>query len=211
MPAIVAMETSPDPSFRETASLIHKKLNDKHASIIHGQTLDCIKQSFEYQCKLNQQPYPRGYRMNNVKMEERVMLVPEALLSSLQRLLQEKKSRRNEFMHTLVNVFELNLKTCKSESINLPLMKYVAENLATFDYKTNEEVLHVLHCVFRVLSTTGENCLAKIKLWNSGGVAEEEDEGKGDELALYAKASVAMGILFLLKNFLQELYQISES
>jgi cohesin loading factor subunit SCC2 len=87
-------------------------------------------------------------------------------------------------------------------------MKYVAENLASFDYKTNEEVLHVLHCIFRVLSTTGENCLAKIKIWNAGGVVEEE---QGGELALYARASVAMGILFLLKNFLQELYQISES
>jgi hypothetical protein len=117
MPAIVAMETSPDPTYRDTASMIHKRLNDKHASIIHGQALDCIKQSFEYQCKLVQYSYPRGYRMNNVKMEERVILVPEALLGSLQRILQEKKSRRNEFMHTLVNVFDFNLKTCTAESV----------------------------------------------------------------------------------------------
>ena len=123
MPAIIAMETSPESSYRDTAALIHKRLNDKHASIIHGQALDCVKKSFDFQCKLAKTPHPLGYRMNNLKSTDEqqqrggVIHVPEALLSSLHRLMQEKKNRRNEFMHTLVNVFDFNLKTCKPESV----------------------------------------------------------------------------------------------
>jgi hypothetical protein len=197
MPAIVAMETSPDATYRDTASLIHKKLNDKHASIIHGQALDCVKVSFEYQVKAMGHGYPRGYRMNGDKVE--------ALLESLWRTVGGKKGRKNEFVGGLVSVFDVDLKNCKAGSVKLPLMKYVAENLAAFEYRTENEVLYVVHCVMRVLSTTGENCLAKIREWNSGAVVEEGD------LDLYARVSVGMGILSVLKGFLMEMYQISES
>lgn len=53
MPAIVAMETSPTQSVRERAARVHVQLSEKHASIIHGKNIDCIKRSFEYQTILS--------------------------------------------------------------------------------------------------------------------------------------------------------------
>ena len=47
--------------------------------------------------------------------------------------------------------------------VDVGFCKFVAENLATIDYKTLEEVLHVIYCINRVLSVVAISALHSIQ------------------------------------------------
>ncbi|KAJ3211440.1 hypothetical protein HK099_008003, partial [Clydaea vesicula] len=186
VPAIVAMESCPDAFIKQRATLIHKQLNEKHQSIIHGKIGDCVKTSFEYQLKLikktkaftrnkdkvtseNSLIFPQGFQLVEFNFDGRKITKPEASLCTLYSILQEKKQKRNEFLSTLVNYFDVpDLGKLNFNVKSLPFNKYLADNLATFYYKTTEEVLHVLYHLYKVVSVTAESCLEKVKCWESG-------------------------------------------
>ncbi|KAJ3378832.1 Sister chromatid cohesion protein 2 [Lobulomyces angularis] len=222
VPAIVAMESCPDAFIKQRATLIHKQLNEKHQSIIHGKIGDCVKTSFEYQLKLikktkaftrnkdkvtseNSLIFPQGFQLVEFNFDGRKITKPEASLCTLYSILQEKKQKRNEFLSTLVNYFDVpDLGKLNFNVKSLPFNKYLADNLATFYYKTTEEVLHVLYHLYKVVSVTAESCLEKVKCWESGV------EYNLVELSFFANVTVSMGLLLILKLHLQKIYQISE-
>jgi len=53
MPTIVAMETSPESNIRDKALKLHQHLNEKHASLIHSRSVECVKKAYVFQKQLN--------------------------------------------------------------------------------------------------------------------------------------------------------------
>lgn len=97
---------------------------------------------------------------------------PTALLQRWYALVREKRATRQDFLKALVKVFDVELNAKPSQVRRLPrydldmrrliemqdevdFVRYMSENFAAFDYKTQEEVLTVLKYLTAVLSTTG--------------------------------------------------------
>lgn len=97
--------------------------------------------------------------------------------------------------------------------------RYMAENLASFDYKTQEEAVTVIKDLTVVLSVDGTRLLEIISPSHllshlRGAAAPEamEVDGQGDEQdnRPRMRASVIIGMVMLLKAHLKNLYSLSE-
>ncbi|KAJ3034446.1 Sister chromatid cohesion protein 2 [Rhizophlyctis rosea] len=203
---IIAMQANPE--LRERAFARHKTLNSKYNSFIHAKNVDCVKCMFEYR---------RGLLGKNRKDEGKggedgeVVVVPahfrtedgraEALLSKMYFVVQAQKSRRDEFTMNLVKLLDVNL-SAGEDAIDEMLARFVAENMALLEYKTQEEVLNIIYHIHRVFSITGETVRKDIEIVMEVGVSEFS-------LHHLAKASLCLGALIILKSHLQTLYRIS--
>lgn len=107
--------------------------------------------------------------------------------------------------------------------------RYMAENFACFEYKTQEEVLTVIKYLTGILSTTGmqlielfspQHLLAQL---HDGNIPVTQDgsaevpapvlpESRPDVASnmAYSRSSIIVAILMVLKAFLKTLYSISE-
>ncbi|WVO15130.1 hypothetical protein L204_102774 [Cryptococcus depauperatus] len=201
VPILVSLETAEDPVVAERALALHQALHIKHASMIHVLFMDSAKASHAYQRGITAEP--TGHR-NGV-----------ALFSSWYGLLTEKRAWRHDFLKTLCRAFDSDLES----KIDVDFVLYVAENLATLDYKLQEEPMTVVQALTRVVSTCshmatimeetsieGENlsvlgeiqvCLGKIS-------------GETVAAARLADASIVVGLALLVKNHLIKLYHLPE-
>lgn len=86
---------------------------------------------------------------------------PIALLSRWYALVREKRATRQEFLRSVLKVFEIkDVVTTTQDDVNFA--RYMAENFASFDYRTQEEVLTVLKVLTRELAETGAQLLERI-------------------------------------------------
>lgn len=96
---------------------------------------------------------------------------PTALLQRWYSLVREKRAPRQDFLKALVKAFDIPT-ALKSSQVNIlrisrlfilkhtiqddvDFSRYMAENFATLDYKTQEEVLTVIKHLTSILSTSG--------------------------------------------------------
>ena len=83
---------------------------------------------------------------------------PVAVLQRWYSLVREKRGQRQDFLKALVKVFQ-DRPDYKSSQEDVEFTRYMAENFASFDYKTQEEVFTVIKFLTTVLSTTGLHVL----------------------------------------------------
>lgn len=83
---------------------------------------------------------------------------PIALLQRWYSHIREKRPTRQDFLKSLVKIFQEN-PSYESTQDDVNYTRYMAENFAAFDYKTQEEVLTVVKYLTNVLSTTGMQLL----------------------------------------------------
>ncbi|THH14012.1 hypothetical protein EW146_g6273 [Bondarzewia mesenterica] len=143
-PVIVALETSPNNALSGRASALHTILHSKHASLLNSRYTISARSSFDYQKKLASGPV-QGYCMKST---------PTALLQRWYSLVREKRASKLDFLKSLVRVFDMNTSLSSTQD-DIDFIRYMAENFATFDYKSQEEVLMVVKSLIAVLSTTG--------------------------------------------------------
>lgn len=94
----------------------------------------------------------RGYRMQPT---------PNALLNRWYALVREKRATRQEFLRAVLKVFEIkDVNAVTQDDVNF--VRYMAENFASFDYRSQEEVLTVLKVLTRELAETGAQLLERI-------------------------------------------------
>ncbi|CAG8454816.1 17701_t:CDS:10 [Funneliformis caledonium] len=153
---IIQQETSPEQTIRDKAFKLHQLLNEKHASLIHSRNVDCVKKAYAFQKQLVGNNLV-GYAVRNDEG------YPEALLNPMYSLLKEKRQRRNDFLISIVRTFDFDLIRYDESMVDVGFCKFVAENLATIDYKSLEEVLHVIYCINRVLSVVAISILHSIQ------------------------------------------------
>ncbi|KAI9341450.1 hypothetical protein BDR26DRAFT_918396 [Obelidium mucronatum] len=216
VPYVVAMHTSVIPSVRDRAIALYDNMAEKHQSFIHSKTGECVKRAFEYRMNLERSAvetnglvenpvWASAYIMESHLNEDGSVAgqSPLALLSYMYAKIQVKRPRRNEFLATLVRSFDMDAAVAQDEAI--PYGRFIADTLATLNYKSLDEVLGIIHHICQVLSVSGETILKAIE--------ELKAEAQTDEnlLNLTAKSSVLIGMLVNLKSFLQKLYDLSES
>ncbi|KAJ3186810.1 Sister chromatid cohesion protein 2 [Irineochytrium annulatum] len=218
VPAIVALQTHPAGSVRERACALYDALAAKHESFIHNKDAECIRTTFEYQTRLRA---ASGDQRGNAWISGYVMEVdgvtgverPFAVLSRLYSKIPMKGKGRKEFLAVLVKGFEVELKAdskgrvtpAQIERVNIQFFRFIAENLATLDFKFQEEIFHIVYHAYKVLAQTGGEAISMIAGWEEG--AERPD----DMLKLVARSCTIMGMLVVLKSHLQTLYNVSDS
>ncbi|KAF4617468.1 hypothetical protein D9613_005695 [Agrocybe pediades] len=147
-PVIVALETSPSFTISNRAGALHSILQGKHSSLLNTRYTISARKSFDYQKKICADVV-RGFRLQPA---------PVALLQRWYSHVREKRPTRQEFLKALVRTFQEN-ESYESSQDDVNYTRYMAENFATFDYKTVEEVLTVIKYLTNVLSTTGMQLL----------------------------------------------------
>ncbi|KAL5482593.1 SCC2 [Sanghuangporus weigelae] len=225
-PVIVALETAPVSSLSTRAVALHTILHHKHASLLNSGFIAACRKSFDYQCKLTSteagESKVRGYRMQ---------LGPVALLGRWYALVREKRATRQEFLRSILKVFELR-DVGKTDDDTVQFSRYMAENFASFDYRTQEEVLTVLKTLTRELAETGAQLVERIAPGNLLAQLRSQDREIGDDQAQIAESSSLLrpdlaslpvgeqifsarstcivGMIMLLKSYLKSTYGLSE-
>ncbi|KAH9175682.1 hypothetical protein EDB89DRAFT_2135583 [Lactarius sanguifluus] len=156
-PVIVALETSPNTALSTRASALHSVLHSKHASLLNSRYIVSARASFSYQIKLAQ-----GCGGSNSVQGARS---GTALLHRWFALAREKRGPKLDFLKALVRAFDVGtaLSTVQDD---VDFARYMAENFAAFDYKTQEEVLLVIKSLTNVLSTAGMQCVEALSPGN---------------------------------------------
>jgi len=94
--------------------------------------------------------------------------------------------------------------------------RYMADNLACFEYKVQEDVLTVAKHLTSVLSTSGAQLIETVspahlltQLHGNGGTSQEQTVVSEDMLPS-TQSSVVISVVMLLKAYLKSTYAISE-
>jgi cohesin loading factor subunit SCC2 len=146
LPVIVALETSPAAVTSNRAVALHTILNAKHASLVNMRYIECARASFAYQETISSGQPVFGHRAHQT---------PIALLHSWYSLVREKRPVRQEFLKAIVRAFDVDVSQLSSTQHDINFARYMAENLAAMDYKTNEEVLTIIRHLTSILSVSG--------------------------------------------------------
>ncbi|KAI6042629.1 sister chromatid cohesion C-terminus-domain-containing protein [Pisolithus marmoratus] len=212
IPVIVALETSPVIGTSARASTLHAILYSKHMSLLNARFIVSAKQSFEYQKTISPNNV-QGYRMQPE---------PTAHLQRWYSLVREKRTPRQDFLKALVKSFDIP-PTLKSTQNDIDFVRYMAENFATLDYKTQEEVLTVIKHLTSILSTSGMQIIDVVSpshLLAQLHEAQPQSHPDGTTASMplstpdvdvdIMRTSVIIGIVMLLKTYLKTLYGLSE-
>jgi len=206
---------------------LHAILQGKHASLLNTRYTVSARASFDYQKRVSVDSV-RGFRLQPT---------PIALLQRWYSHVREKRQTRQDFLKSLIKVFQEN-SSYESTQDDVNYTRYMAENFATFDYNTQEEVFTVIKSLTSVLSTTGMQLLEIISpshlLTTLHGTSQPEVivpveltmdhamdivPAEGAEVAASTKeydkvqlmrTSVIIAMVMLLKTHLKTLYSLSE-
>ncbi|KAI6027546.1 hypothetical protein BKA83DRAFT_4230505 [Pisolithus microcarpus] len=206
IPVIVALETSPVVGTSARASALHATLYSKHMSLLNARFIVSARQSYEYQKTISPNNV-QGYRMHPE---------PTALLQRWYSLVREKRTPRQDFLKALVKSFDIP-PSLKSTQSDIDFVRYMAENFATLDYKTQEEVLTVIKHLTSILSTSGMQVIDVVSPSHLLTQLHESQLQSSfmplDTAGLdvdVMRTSVVIGIVMLLKTYLKTLYGLSE-
>ncbi|KAL4249287.1 Sister chromatid cohesion protein [Abortiporus biennis] len=214
-PVLVSIETETNPTLSNRAYNFHNALHTKHGSLLNARFIECARTTYEYQKRASIKV--EGYRRSGN--------TPLALLQPWYSLVRDKRSTRQEFLKSLLRVFDVDI--YKSTQENVDFLRYMAENFAAFEYKTIEEVLTVIKSLTSVLSTTGSQMVELLSpshllkelhsstpngdqmMVDAESMASAPNPASDEELA-QMRSSVIVGIVMILKTYLKTLYNLSE-
>ncbi|KAK4684433.1 cohesin loading factor subunit SCC2, partial [Tremellales sp. Uapishka_1] len=199
LPILISLETSDSSVISDRALALHATLHSKHSTLVNVRYLDFAKASYEYQRGLTSEV--NGSRDG------------AALLHGWYGLVCEKRNWRLEFLKALSRAFEFDL--TRSDIPDLGFSLYVAENLASLDYKLQEEIMVVVQQLSAVISTCVqvagaiEDAIVEPGQPIAGQMIDsvEYDEIAADTLI---HSSIVISIAILLKNHLESLYSLAE-
>ncbi|KAL1664712.1 hypothetical protein GGF50DRAFT_101537 [Schizophyllum commune] len=209
-PVIVALETSPYPIVANRASALHAILHSKHASLVNGRYVQSARASYDYQRRVCQDGV-KGYRLQPTAT---------AVFQRWYSLVREKRAPRQDFLRALVKVFP-DGSTLSATQDEVDFSRYMAENFAALDYKTQEEVLTVIKALTNILATTGtqvlealspSHLLSHIRPADAMDVDADASEvaPPTDDCLPQRRLSVIIAMIMLLKAHLKALYGLSE-
>ncbi|KAJ2018587.1 Sister chromatid cohesion protein 2 [Coemansia sp. S680] len=213
VPALIALSTSSDPHIRSKALKLHQDLNSKYASFIHSRDIEGVRKAYEYQVQLRgQAEYVVGY--DHCSEARETAGRPVAFLQPLYSLLRSKRARRNDFLSLLVKIGDADATStgvsyAEIWRSDVSFVRFVAENIASLDFKYLDEVLHVNYQVSSVIASTGSNLLHLLDYDDQAVADTHSDSARKSRRA--TEASVCVGILFVLREFLKTHYGIAES
>ncbi|KAJ2317315.1 Sister chromatid cohesion protein 2 [Coemansia sp. RSA 2702] len=97
-----------------------------------------------------------------------------------------------------------------ANSTDIPFVRFVAENISALEFKYLDEVLHTIYQISSVIASSGLNLYQQIET-DATHEASAGDDAQGAQWQQATRASVCIGILFVLREFLKSHYGVSES
>lgn len=183
----MAPEYSPFGNLSSRAVALHTILHHKHTFLLNSGFVDACGKSYEYQRKCSQntegsQPV-RGYRIKPT---------PDAQLDRWYALVREKRAIRQEFLRAMLKVFEIkDANATTQEDVNF--VRYMAENFASFDYRSQDDIFTVLKVLTRELAETGAQVLERIAPGNL--LAQPKSSQRQEELTNAAQEHLSAQVL----------------
>ena len=146
-PTLVALETSANTNIAAIAFQEHRALHHKHESMFEKEYMKAVQQAFQYQKHVYNDTL--GFTGQP----------PAAKLRSLYEVLKSGNGKvRKKFLSNLcgrVNFELAKLDTRGDPPVHVLFTRFCVENLALFDYARTDELLHLLACMEKVVTTTG--------------------------------------------------------
>jgi cohesin loading factor subunit SCC2 len=145
-PALVALETSPNPSIASIALEAHKALHSKHESMFEKEYIKAVQQAFRYQKNIIKKP--RGVTLGPTTAKLRHLF--DVLKSGSVKV-------RKRFLGNICNLvnFELPKLDVTDTPLGPPnvvlLARFVLENLALFDYPRIDELMHLINSLEKMV------------------------------------------------------------
>ncbi|KAJ3314315.1 Sister chromatid cohesion protein 2 [Boothiomyces sp. JEL0838] len=192
VPGLTALESSSDITIREHAFLVHKKLHEKHSSFIHTKDLEAINCLYTYQKSLavngNRDAIQSTFERDSIRT---------SFISPIYSLIKEKKSRRNEFLKQLINLFNIDKLETAKEAV---YYKFIGESIAYLDFQTVEEIMHAIYHI-NVLLSFGANIVSQ----TLQGLSPTEE--RPHEMVIKA---LAYAILLSIKEYFKKKFKFTD-
>ncbi|KAF2458908.1 hypothetical protein BDY21DRAFT_339237 [Lineolata rhizophorae] len=147
-PALVALETSPNPMIAGIAFQEHRILHHKHESMFEKEYMKAVYQAFLYQKDVIHSPEGATTHPFTAKLKPLFEVLKTGNGKIRKKFLSNLVSRVN---------FELPKLVTSGEGLPVQLLfsRFVAENLAFFDYARVDEILHLVATIEKVVTETG--------------------------------------------------------
>ncbi|GAC94663.1 DNA repair and meiosis protein [Pseudozyma hubeiensis SY62] len=154
VPYLVSLETLEDRKLRSRAMELHSHLASKHASLVQARFLDTARSAFRFQMQLGTAQALRGFRVDNM---------PTAVLGAWYSLLRDRRATRLDFLKQIVKALDVNTASADCSMDEVLFARFMADNLATLDYKTMEELFVVIGELRSILAVSGMQVLHNIQ------------------------------------------------
>ncbi|KAF2838881.1 hypothetical protein M501DRAFT_1011612 [Patellaria atrata CBS 101060] len=155
-PALVALETSPNTLISDIAFAEHRILHHKHESMFEKEYMKAVSDAFKYQKEVT----------GNAQGA-----IGQPLASKLRRLFDVLKTGngkvRKRFLANMCSRadFELGkLDVTGSPPTHTVFSRFCLENLAFFEYARTDELLYLISCMEKLVTTTGAPVAHAIEL-----------------------------------------------
>lgn len=151
VPYLICMSTDPEQRVSHTADKELQDIEKKYPGFIHMKLMKGVMLSFRLQELLQGRDEPlRGFRQKEGEL-------PGALNGFLYSCLRSTKSQRRAILMNLLKQFDDTARN------SLPMMLYLADNLAYIPYTVIDEPLFLIHHIDIMVSVIGCNILQSIK------------------------------------------------
>ncbi|KAI9848105.1 MAG: Sister chromatid cohesion protein 2 [Sclerophora amabilis] len=216
-PVLVALETSTNTTIATLAFREHRTLHQKHETIVEKEYMRAVRQAFDYQ--------------KNVVGDVRGATTRPfcSKLHSLFDVIKISKGKiRRKFLANLCNKIDFdssNLDVTAGIPPHLEFSRFIIENLAFFEYNSVDELVHVISCMERVVTSTGtsvahgiESEILKSRMQSSG-----QQDGHNPEqitvtvcgpdisrLKQLTTASMILSALWIVRTYLRRLYGLNK-
>lgn len=154
VPYLVSLETLEDRKLRSRAMELHSHLASKHASLVQARFLDTARSAFRFQRQLATTQALRGFRVDSM---------PVAVLGAWYSLLRDRRATRLDFLKQIVKALDANTAASDCSMEEVLFARFIADNLATLDYKTMEELFIVIGELRSILAVSGMQVLYMIQ------------------------------------------------
>lgn len=216
---LVSLETSTVPAIAKVAFDTHKMLHQQYESMFEREYMRAVQEAFYYQRDVVGDPSGALARPNIAK------------LAPLFDIIKTSNSRyQKKFLSNLCSKVDFELKKLDSTGDppeHLLLTRFVAQNLAFFDYGQLAELVSAVECMERIVSATGTVVAHSIEIEifpprmeaplgelssepvpQGPGNAEPPPQVNPSVLRQLATAAASLSMLWEARTYLRRLYGI---
>lgn len=216
-PALVALETSTNPTIADVAFTEHRILHQQHESMFEREYMRAIQEAFKYQKEVvkdilgyTTQPYA-------------------AKLGGMWEVIKTSKGKyQKKFLSNYCSKIDFDVTKMDMSGTppnTLQYSRFLTENLAFFDYTRLDELLHTFSCMEKIVADTGSGLahsisteVFRITVETEPSIASEgaqQTQGPNeaatttvDELRLrqLTTASIILSSLWEARTYLRRLY-----
>lgn len=146
-PALVALETSTNPSIAEVAFQEHRLLHQQHESMFEREYMRAIQEAFRYQKDV---------------VGDTLGYTTRPYISKLSAMFDIIKTSKGKYQKKFLSNFctKIDVDISKMDLSGTPpnalqYSRFLIENLAFFDYGRMDELLHTIACMEKIVADTG--------------------------------------------------------